>query len=168
MIAAVIGAAVVLAICTGGGCGYWVATRRLRRTINLQQGRLELKEKVVEELRHELVEDKKVNRKLRYQLARQGHAESEGDYQELEEALQAIQALRVDLDEAKEKIGERDASLRVARLAIQEIRAQIEGSSSLKVNLRKERLERTQPVAAKANIVSLEDVATELDIGPKA
>ncbi|MEM7340317.1 MAG: hypothetical protein AAF467_16790 [Actinomycetota bacterium] len=84
-------------------------------------------EEQVAELRAELADDRETNRRLRHELATNRPGDAEMLRTERDEAHGEVARLRGELDQAAEQMAERDRSLREARMAIHEIRVQLEG-----------------------------------------
>ncbi len=100
--------------------------RRIRLTGRVQ---LEQYEETIVELRHERTEGREVNRRLRHELAVSTPEHLEQTQDELRAARDRIEALERRLSDTTDELSARDRSLREARLAIQEIRLQLEHGS---------------------------------------
>jgi septal ring factor EnvC (AmiA/AmiB activator) len=101
-----------------------VINRRSRARLGAS---IEEYERVIAELHLEQAEDRETNRRLRHELAVSAPdhlAEIRG---ELEQANATVAMLQAKLDQVAAQLVERDRALREARLAIQEIRVQLEG-----------------------------------------
>ena len=116
----VLGVAVALLACSA----LFMLTRRQMRLSNRAQ--VEKYEQTVLDLRQERAEGREANRRLRHELAVSTPEHLESTRGELAEATERIETLEAELLDAREQLVVRDQSLREARLAIQEIRLQLE------------------------------------------
>ncbi len=154
----------VVVLLLGLTVGYMVAQSRLRPALRLHEEKLVLKEGSIEELRHELSEDKKTNRKLRYQLAQQDTGNTDqSEFREHSEALAEVEKLTSELAVLRERLAERDEAMRVARVTIQEIRQRIEGSTSIRVGPG-DQLDQSEAEFVGDRLASLEDVTGEINL----
>ena len=97
--------------------------RRLHGRCRAGLAELEL---ALRELRQERADDRETNRRLRRELAIKTPANFEATRQERDWALDELDKLSTELQAAATELADRDRSLRQARLAIHEIRAQLE------------------------------------------
>ncbi len=116
----VLGMVVGLLACTAV---FMLARRQLRLN---NRSQIEQYEQTILDLRQERAEGREANRRLRHQLAVNTPENLEQTRADLAEADERIQSLEADLIAAGEQLTVRDRSLREARLAIQEIRLQLE------------------------------------------
>lgn len=116
----VLGMVVGLLACTAV---FMLARRQLRLN---NRSQIEQYEQTILDLRQERAEGREANRRLRHQLAVNTPENLEQTRADLAEANERMQSLEADLIAAGEQLTVRDRSLREARLAIQEIRLQLE------------------------------------------
>lgn len=116
----VLGMVVGVLVCTAL---FTLARRQLRLNNRTQ---IEKYEQTILDLRQERAEGREANRRLRHELAVSTPESLEATRSNLAEADERIASLEADLVEAGEQLTVRDRSLREARLAIQEIRLQLE------------------------------------------
>lgn len=102
---------------------YLMARRQLR--LNSRQ-QIEQYEQTILDLRQERAEGRETNRRLRHELAISTPEHLESTRLELADARERVLDLESKLAEADVQLSLRDRSLRAARLAIQEIRLQLE------------------------------------------
>ncbi|MEM9134481.1 MAG: hypothetical protein AAGE88_19180 [Actinomycetota bacterium] len=102
----------------------FVLARRQLRLNNRTQ--IEQYEQTILDLRQERAEGREANRRLRHELAVSTPEHLEQTRADLADATERIESLEADLLAAGEQLTVRDRSLREARLAIQEIRLQLE------------------------------------------
>ncbi|MEL7156104.1 MAG: hypothetical protein AAFN30_05835 [Actinomycetota bacterium] len=102
---------------------FLLARRRLRLSNRAQ---IEQYEQTILDLRQERAEGRETNRRLRHELAISTPEHLESTRLELAEANEREADLQARLTEADVQLSVRDRSLREARLAIQEIRLQLE------------------------------------------
>ncbi|MCP3992122.1 MAG: hypothetical protein GY724_23830 [Actinomycetia bacterium] len=104
-----------------------ILSRRQRKGM---RARIEDYEHVIADLRLDQADDRETNRRLRHQLAVSTPEQLEVTREELDRVSGQVTKLQADLDESADRLAERDRSLREARLAIQEIRLQLEGGGA--------------------------------------
>ena len=90
------------------------------------QAAIEFYEHTIADLRQERADDRETNRRLRHQLAISTPQYFETTRVERDSALTELEQLHVELREANLELADRDRMLREARLAIHEIRVQLE------------------------------------------
>ncbi len=144
---------------------YTVADRRGRSKYALMADRLHLKEQAAEELREELAEATQINRKLRYTLALKGDGEGVlvDDLPALRDMQQKIATLEDDLAHSNERLARRNEAMRVARVAIKEIREQMEGTSGSH-ELGRKGLGPSEAKFVGVRLASLEDATGEITL----
>jgi uncharacterized membrane protein YccC len=98
-------------------------SRRLRLRYRRQ---VEDYEQVIVDLRQERADDREINRRLRRELAVSTPEHLVSTREELAVAVGDGERMRSELHHSARQLGERDRSLREARLAIHEIRVQLE------------------------------------------
>jgi septal ring factor EnvC (AmiA/AmiB activator) len=102
-------------------------TPALKRRIQVgYQQQLSAYEQTVADLRQERAADRETNRRLRHDLAVNTPQNLEATRHELDTALADLAKVNADLERVADQLSERDRSLREARLAIQDIRLQLE------------------------------------------
>ncbi len=83
-------------------------------------------EQVIVDLRQERASDRETNRRLRHELAIKTPINYEATREERDSAITELAKLNSELSEASMQLADRDRSLREARLAIHDIRVQLE------------------------------------------
>jgi len=97
-----------------------------RRAKARQQAELEKYERLIADLRLERANDRETNRRLRHELAISTPQHLETTREERDSALEELDKLSAELQETTLELADRDRSLREARLAIHDIRVQLE------------------------------------------
>ena len=97
-----------------------------KRTAARHQAEIEQYEQLVVDLRRERADDRETNRKLRHQLAISTPQNFEHTREERDSAIEELDKLHAELRETTLELADRDRSLREARLAIHDIRVELE------------------------------------------
>ena len=113
VIAGVIGVAVIL------------PSRNKRHAIK-HQAEIDQYEQLVTDLRREQADDRETNRRLRHELAISTPQHFENTREERDSAIEELDKLHSELRETTLELANRDRSLREARLAIHDIRVELE------------------------------------------
>ncbi len=97
-----------------------------RRTAARHQAEIDQYEQLVIDLRRERAADRETNRRLRHQLAIRTPQNYEHTLEERDSAIDELDKLHTELRQTTLELADRDRSLREARLAIHDIRIELE------------------------------------------
>lgn len=97
-----------------------------KRTAARHQAEIDQYEHLVADLRRERADDRETNRRLRHQLAISTPQNFAHTREERDSAIEELDKLHAELRETTLELADRDRSLREARLAIHDIRVELE------------------------------------------
>ena len=97
-----------------------------RRLAAKHQAEIDQYERLVGDLRRERADDRETNRRLRHQLAIRTPQNYENTLEERDSAIGELEKLHTELRHTTLELADRDRSLREARLAIHDIRVELE------------------------------------------
>lgn len=97
-----------------------------KRTVAKHQAQIDQYEQLVADLRREQADDRETNRRLRHQLAISTPQNFEHTREERDSAIEELDKLHSELRETTLELADRDRSLSEARLAIHDIRVELE------------------------------------------
>jgi septal ring factor EnvC (AmiA/AmiB activator) len=97
-----------------------------RRMAARHQAQIDQYERLVVDLRRECADDRETNRRLRHQLAISTPQNLEHTKEERDSAIEELEKLHTELRETTLELANRDRSLREARMAIHDIRVELE------------------------------------------
>lgn len=97
-----------------------------RRLAAKHRAEIDQYERLVGDLRRERADDRETNRRLRHQLAIRTPQNYESTLEERDSAIDELEKLHTELRHTTLELADRDRSLREARLAIHDIRVELE------------------------------------------